>query len=125
MKFGITKKLIAIVLIGLCSQLAMADPASARKTIAGILSTLNHFPSDAQKAELAAIAADESSGRGNVLIAGAVINMQHALNAEGKTAMEGIIAAEQAPAEAKALAKVALEFNHMASEEAKAVLAGL
>jgi hypothetical protein len=125
MKFGLTKKLMAFVLIGLCSQAALADPASARKTIAGILSTMNHFPNDAQKAELTAITTDESSGRGNQLIAAAVIDIQHAPTAEGKAAMEQIIGNDAAPAEAKALAKVVMEFNHMASADAKAVLAGL
>ena len=125
MKFGMIKKLTAMVLIGLCSQMAMADPASARKTIAGILSGMNHFPNDAQKAELMAIAADESAGRGNQMIASAVHDIQHAPTAEGKAAMEQIIGSDAAPAEAKALAKVVLEFNHMASDDAKAVLAGL
>lgn len=125
MKFGLTKKLLAFVLIGLCSQMAMADPVSARKTVAGILSGMNHFANDAQKAELMAIAADESSGRGMQMIASAVHDIQHAATAEGKAAMDQIMAADAAPAEVKALAKVVADFNHMASEEAKAVLAGL
>lgn len=125
MKFGIAKKVTTFVLIGLCSQMAMADPVAARKTIAGILSGMNHFASDEQKTQLAAIAADSASGQGNQMIATAVAGIQHAATAEGKAAMEQIIAAEQAPAETKALAKVVLEFNHMASDEAKAVLAGL
>lgn len=125
MKLGITKKLTAIVLMGLCSQMAMADPVSARKTIAGILTGMNHFASDAQKTELMAIAADSASGQGMQMIASAVHDIQHAATAEGKAAMEQIIAAEQAPAETKALAKVVLEFNHMTSDDAKAVLAGL
>lgn len=125
MKFGIAKKLVAIVLMGLCSQLAMADPVAARKTVAGILTGMNHFASDAQKAELMAIAGNEASGRGMQMIASAVHDIQHAATAEGKAAMEQVMAAEQAPAEVKALAKVVAEFNHMASDEAKAVLAGL
>ena len=126
MKFGIAKQLLAIVLIGLCSQVAMADEASAQKTIVGFLSEMNHFPDDAQKAELMAIANDEASGRPMQLIADAVANIQHTANAEGKETMERIVAAgDRAPAAALALAKIVLEFNHMAGEEAKAVLAGL
>jgi hypothetical protein len=120
---NITTKVLAIALSVLFSQVALADPASAGKTIAGILSGMNHFASDAQKAELAAIAADESSGRGMQLIASAVAGIQHAPTAEGKAAMEQIMGADQAPASTKALAKIVLEFNHMASADAKAVLA--
>ena len=125
MKFGMTKKLTAIVLMGLCSQMALADPVSARKTVAGILTGMNHFASDEQKAQLMAIAGDESSSRGMQMIASAVHDIQHAATAEGKEAMAQVMAADAAPAEVKALAKVVADFNHMASDEAKAVLAGL
>lgn len=125
MKLGIGKTLLTIGVVGLFSQISMADPASAQKTIAGILAGMNHFPSDAQKVELQAIADDEASGRGNQMIASAMINMQHAANAEGKAAMAQIIAYDGAPESTKALAKIVMEFNHMASAEAKEVLAGL
>ncbi len=121
---SLTTKLLVVAVASVFSQFALADAASAQKTIAGILAGMNHFPSDAQKAELMAISSDESSGRGNQLIASAVHDIQHAPTAEGKAAMQQIIDYPQAPAETKALAKVVLEFNHMASADAKAVLAG-
>lgn len=121
----ITTKILAIALAGLFSQFALADAASAQKTIASILSGMNHFPSDAQKAELMAITHDESAGRGNQMIATAVMNIQHAPTAEDKAAMQQIIDYANAPAATKALAKVVMDFNHMASADAKAVLAGL
>lgn len=125
MKFGTGKKLITIALLTLFSQFAMADAASAQKTIAGILAGMSHFPNDAQKAELMAIAEDESSGRGMQMIATAVGNIQHAATAEGKASMNQIIGYDGAPAETKALAEVVLGFNHAASDEAKAALAML
>lgn len=125
MKLGIKKQLLVVALTGLFSQFALADAASAQKTIAGILAGMNHFPSDEQKAELTAIAGDESSGRGNQMIATAIINIQHAANAEGKQAMMQIMDYAEAPASTKALAKVVHDFNHMANDDAKAVLAGL
>ena len=125
MKLGITKKLLAIALIGLFSQFSLADAASAQKTIVGILAGMNHFPNDAQKSELMAIAGDESSGRGMQMIATAVGGIQHAPTDEGKASMNQIIGYAQASANVKALAEVVLGFNHMASADAKATLAGL
>ncbi len=125
MKLGITKTLLLIALTGLFSQVTLADQASAQKTIVGILSGMNHFPNDAQKAELMAISNDESSGRGYQMIATAIMGIQHAPTAEGKASMEQIIGSAQAPAAVKAVAKAVAEFNHMASADAKAALAAL
>ena len=125
MKSGIAKKLLVIASIGAFSQFALADVESARKSVAGIVASMNHFASDAEKAQLAAIAADDTSGQGMQMIATAVMNIQHAATAEGKEAMGQIMAAEQAPAEVKALAEIVMGFNHMASDEAKAALATL
>lgn len=125
MKLNTTKKLIAILALGLFSQFSLADAASAQKSIAGILAGMSHFASDAQKAELASIAGDDSSGRGMQMIATAISNIQHAPTDEGKASMNQIIAYDGASAEAIALAKAVLGFNHMASDEAKAALAML
>lgn len=125
MKLATTKKLIAIASIGLFSQFALADAASAQKNIAGILAGMNHFASDGQKAELASIAGDDSSGRGMQMIATAVSNIQHAPTDEGKASMNQIIGYDGASAEAKTLAEIVLGFSHAASAEAKAELAKL
>ncbi|PCJ25891.1 MAG: hypothetical protein COA96_06490 [SAR86 cluster bacterium] len=122
MKTTMTKKLLAIALIGLFSQFSMADDASSQKTIAGILVGLNHFPSDADKSALMAIAEDESNNRGTRAIASAVASISHAATAEDKDIMGRIMSAEQAPAQTKALAGVVAELNHMASADAKAIL---
>jgi len=42
-----------------------------------------------------------------------------------KEALNEIIAYDGTPAEAKALAEIVLEFNHIASEESTAILANL
>ncbi|MBQ13056.1 MAG: hypothetical protein QGG67_13450 [Gammaproteobacteria bacterium] len=122
MKVGILKKITAIILIGLFSQFSLADQASASRTIVGILIGMNHFASDAEKAELMAVAADESLGRGYIMIANAVHDIQHAPTDEGKEVMNRIMGAAQAPAEVKALAEIVLGFSHSASAEAKAAL---
>jgi len=122
MKLSTIRKFMAIVLIGAFSQFALADNASATKTIAEVLAGLNHFPSDADKTALMAVANDDSAGRGLKAIANAVSNIQHAATAEDKEMMNRIIGADQASADAKALAEIVLGINHMASADAKAVL---
>jgi hypothetical protein len=125
MKFEITKKIAVIVFIGLFSQFSMADNASAMREIAGIVATLNHFPSDADKAKLAAISADDSIAQGLRDMATAVANISHGANDEGKAAMARIIANDQAPDAAKSLAGIIANISHMPSDEAKATLASI
>ena len=125
MKLGVIKILLMIGAASIFSQFSVADPATAQKAIANIVAGINHFPSDAQKQELQAIADDETAGSSMQVIASTVINIQHAANAEGKAAMAQIIADGEAPDSAKALAKIVMAFNHMASAEAKEILAAL
>jgi hypothetical protein len=125
MKLSIVKILLVIGAVSVFSQFSMADPASAQKTIASIVAGMSHFPSDAQKEELQAIADDESSGSSMQMIASTVINIQHAASAEGKAAMGQIIANDGAPNNTRALAKIVMEFNHIASAGAKEILAAL
>ena len=122
MRISLTKKLLAIILMGVFSQVSLADNASATKTIAGILATLNHFPSDDDKASLMAIADDDGTGRAFRAVASAVSNIQHAATDDDKEIMNRIIASERAAADAKALAEIVLGLNHAASSEAKATL---
>ena len=56
MKSTSLRKLLVLVAIFSFSPLALADTDSARQQIAGILVNLNHFPSDADKAALMAVA---------------------------------------------------------------------
>ena len=125
MKFDITKKIVLIALIGMFSQFSMADNASAMRDIAGIVASLNHFPSDADKATLATISADDTIAGGLREMATAVASISHAANAEGKEAMARIMASDQAPDNAKSLAGIIASLNHTASAEDKATLAGM
>ncbi len=118
MQLTLLKKIMAIALIGLFSQFAMADNASSATEIAGIVSSMNHFPSDDDKAALMAISADDSLGEGVRAMATAVTNIAHAANADGKAAMADIIDGE-APDRFKTLAGVVAGFNHMASADDK------
>ena len=120
------RKIIIIAIVGLFSQFSMAqDNAAAAKTVADIVASINHFPSDADKASLMAISGDDNIAGPIREMASAVSNISHAANADGKAAMAAIQANDQVPDRAKALAGIIGSFNHMASDEGKATLAEL
>jgi len=124
MKTTIVKILSIAALIGLFSQPAMAqDAGGALKQISDIVASLNHFPSDADKATLAEIAANDSLPQGLRNMATTVAGINHSASAEGKEMMAAIQANDAAPEGAKALAGVIAGLNHVPSDEAKATLA--
>ena len=127
MKFSLTRKLLVIALIGVFSQISLAQNPNgdALKQIADIVASINHFPSDADKATLMAISGNASLADGVRAMASAVHNISHAANAEDKAAMAGIQANAEAPDRAKALAGIIASVNHMASADDKATLAQL
>lgn len=122
----ITKLFAAFALLGLLSQPAMAqDAQAALKQIADIVASLNHFPSDADKATLAEIAGNDSLPQGVRNMADTVANISHAATADGKAQMAAIQENPQAPDYAKALAGIIASVNHVPSDDAKATLAEL
>ena len=125
MKLSLRRKFLAITLftlIGLFSQFSVADNASATKTIAGILASLNHFPSDDDKTALMAIAEDDGTGRAFRALASAIGKIQHSATVEDRDIMNRIIASDRAAADAKVLAEIVLGLTHTASDKAKATL---
>ena len=126
MKITLIRKLVAVALIALFSQFSLAqDAGGAIKQIADIVVSINHFPSDADKAALADIAGNDALPEGVRNMATAVSNISHAASAEGKAMMAGIQANGEAPDRAKSLAGIIASLNHMPSDEAKATLAEL
>ncbi len=126
MKLTLTKKLTVIALIGLFSQFSLAqDAGAALKDIADIVVSLNHFPSDADKAKLMVIADNGDFPQGVRDMATTVANISHSANAEGKEAMARIVANDQAPDRSKTLAGIIADLNHMASADAKSSLGNL
>ncbi len=125
MKIALTKKIALIALAGLFAQISQADNhnPTAFGEIAAIVASLNHFPSDADKAKLAEIAADESLAQPLRTMATTVAGINHSATAEGKAAMAAIQASE-APERGKALASIIANLNHMPSDADKATIAG-
>ncbi|MCG8413862.1 MAG: hypothetical protein MI746_06540 [Pseudomonadales bacterium] len=122
----ITKLFAVFAVMGLLSQPALAqDAQAALKQIADIVASLNHFPSDADKATLAEISANDSLPEGVRNMADAVANISHAATADGKAAMAAIQENPQAPDYAKTLAGIIASVNHVPSDDAKATLAEL
>jgi hypothetical protein len=95
-------------------------------TIAHILAEMNHFPNDAQKAELLAIAEDPESSRPMQLLAEVVANIQHTVAGDDRVSMERAIqVADRFPPGVETIISGVLEFNHSVSPETKAALEAL
>ena len=91
--------------------------------IAGILSSMNHFPSDENKRALAALANDPASNRIVIVLANVVASLEHVPSEEDKTLMSNILQrGNRIPGEAIAIARAVLGFNHSVSAEGKAAL---
>lgn len=117
------KTLLTLGLILVGSQISLAaDNAAATRTIADVLLNFNHFPSDAEKAELMALAEDDGVGRAFRIVASAISNIQHTVTADDKDIMNRIIASDRAHDNAKLFAEILLGFSHAPSDDVKALL---
>ncbi|MDH3643176.1 MAG: hypothetical protein OES38_13835 [Gammaproteobacteria bacterium] len=124
--FGITAMLLATAL---CAPLAHSDSHSqsqmgAVATMANIVIGLQHFPSDADKAALAAIAEGDASSSVKA-VARAIANISHKVSADDQATLATIAADESEPAELRELASIVNGVNHVPSAEAVAALQGL
>ena len=90
-------------------------------TMAGVVLSLQHFPSDAAKGTLAAIA-DGDASDGEKIVATAIAGIQHKVSAGDKAALEAISADESQPADLRRLAGIIAALNHAPSADAKAAL---
>ena len=125
MKKALIRQLAIFTFAGLFTQFALADNhnPTAFREIAGIVASINHFPSDADRAKLTEIAADESIAEPLRVMATAVANISHSATAEGKAAMAAIQGSE-VPDRAKGLAGIIANLNHVPSDADKASIAG-
>jgi hypothetical protein len=127
-KSALISKLTALallLLLGASPALVQADDAAAARTIASILTDLNHFPSDEDKAALMEIAGDSSNSEAYRTIAEAVHNIQHSATDADKARLSEIIDNGSAPADARALAEIIMGISHVPSDTAKVRLAAI
>jgi len=128
MKKTLISRLALVATMVLFSQFASAQNEAnieALRTISGIVSGLNHFPSDEDLAKLDAIIGNSELAQPVRTIADTVANIEHSANEEGRGAMEAIEGNAQMPEPLKALAGIVGSINHTASDAQKAQLAGL
>jgi hypothetical protein len=114
-------KTIALVLCIAAGMPAWADGHTA-STLADILTGMNHFPSEADKAALSEVAADATVSDNLRAIADAIAGIAHTPTAEDQARLNGILASDSASAEEKTLAKAVLRFEHKLTVEDAAAL---
>lgn len=111
------------------SALLAAGPlfadSDAIRTMATIAMSMNHYPSDEDKAALKAIIDSDEASEDEADIALAISNMQHQLSAADGERMNDIANDESSDPAARQLAKILLGFNHAAGDADKAALATL
>ena len=97
-------------------------PAS---TLAGILADMNHFPSDADRRKLDAIAGNSDVDDDLRAIARAIAGIEHTPTAEAQARLNGIVASDAASEAERTLAAAVLRFEHKASVEDQSALEDL
>src|SRR5687768_6733819 len=111
--------LSAVACFGLVTNAVHAGESEAVQTIAAILETFNHFPSEADKGAVREIAGEEISTADEKTIAKALLNVQHKVADEDKPKLEAIVNDGKASQSAKTLASIILNLNHTPSEADK------
>lgn len=99
--------------------------SAAVKEMAGIMSHLEHYPSDAEKTKLKAIADGKDSSAQEKAIATAIINLKHKVAAGDADALKKVAGDSSVPAEVRDLANIILSLNHMPSASDKAKLSAM
>ena len=120
MRFNTILSAIVFFAILPSAQLSMADD-SAIGTMAKIMISLKHFPSDSDKQMLTAIGKSSDSSEAEIAVAAAIANIEHQATAADKEKLSAIVADESTPAELRNLASIILNTMHSpsASEIAK------
>jgi len=107
-----TLALSALLVSGLALQ-STADAASpAVREMAGILSHLNHYPSDSEKRSLANIVKDANANRAERVIAEAMMHMRHHVSSPDRKHLDAIAEDHRVDGDARRLARILASVNH-------------
>lgn len=123
-------KKFALVLTGIgisllfSSWVVLADDG-AIQTMARITMSLNHYPSDGDKAELQGIIDSDDTTDNEADIAMALANFEHKVTNDDTERLTDIINDDSTRDEVRKLASIVLHINHTPSAEDKAALAAL
>ncbi len=107
---------IAVAMFGVHhAHAASTPPDSALNSIARIMITLNHFPSDKEKRELQAIVNNEASTDGERILANALMAMQHQVSSSDRARLQALKDNESADGIERELADILMNMNHQPS----------
>jgi len=109
----------------LCSTGVVVAGEGAIQTMARITESLNHFPSDDDKAALKGIIDSDDSSEEEADIAMALANFEHKVQEKDIERLSDIISDDSSSADARELASVLLRTNHTPSSEDKMALVAL
>jgi tryptophanyl-tRNA synthetase len=108
-----------MLFLGLAANLANAAESKAVQAMAGILMSIQHVPSGADKQALAQITRDEATTADERTVAQALMNVQHTAAAADKPRLEAIVNGAKASGSLKTLATVILGLHHFPSASDK------
>ena len=114
-----------MLLLGLAANVANAAESKAVQAMAGILTNIQHVPSDADKQALAQITQDKATTADERTVAQALMNVQHTAAAADKSGLEAIVSDAKASGSVKTLATVILGLHHFPSASDKEKLRAL
>ena len=123
-KFALLLTGIGMILL-FSTGAARADDNGAIQTMVRITMSLNHFPSDDDKAELRRIIDSDDSTEEEAEIAMAIANIEHKVVEKDAERLSDIISDDSTSANARKLAGILLRINHAPSDEDKTALAAL
>ena len=114
-----------MLLLGITANVANAAESKAVQAMAGILTNIQHVPSDADKQALAQITQDKTTTADERTVAQALMNVQHTAAAADKSGLEAIVSDAKASGSVKTLATVILGLHHFPSASDKEKLRAL
>lgn len=117
-----TLVITSILLVGLMFGVTSYASSPAVKEMAGILSHLNHYPSDAEKQSLGDIVKNAHANRAERVIAEAMMQMRHHVNAADRERLEAISRDQGVDTDTRRLAGILASINHHPSESDVAAL---
>jgi hypothetical protein len=117
MSAGVPMRTILLI----CCVAFFAAPAAfadseAIRTMATITKNLNHFPSDADKQELASIINSDESSAAEIAVASAISDIEHKVSESDRTELQSVIDDDSAPDDLRELASILMTINHSPSE---------
>jgi ADP-ribosylglycohydrolase len=122
MKFNSILMTLLFLIVATYAPHTYAGDAVA--TMAKIVSSLQHFPNEADKEALTAIVAGDS-GDSVKAVASAIAGISHKVSDSDKVILEAIAKSDTESARLRELASIVVGVNHMPSSSAQSALAAL